>query len=46
MRDVNAELFGTDVIAKTDHVYGIVDEGEIRGSYRPSGYPGVSSVDC
>ncbi|KAI0774161.1 dimethylaniline monooxygenase (N-oxide-forming) [Fomes fomentarius] len=41
MRDSNAELFGEEVIRQTDQVYGIDEEGEIRGSYRPSGYPGL-----
>ncbi len=41
MREVNAELFGENVIGKTDEVYGLDEEGEIRGSYRPSGHPGV-----
>ena len=45
MRETNAALFGEEVIAKTDKVYGIDEEGEIRGSYRPSGYPGVSATD-
>ncbi len=44
MRDSNAELFGEEVIRQTDQVYGIDEEGEIRGSYRPSGYPGVSAT--
>ena len=43
MREVNAALFGQDVIDKTDEVYGLDEEGELRGSYRPSGYPGVNS---
>ena len=41
MREVNAELFGEEVIGKTDEVYGLDAEGEIKGSYRPSGHPGV-----
>ena len=43
MREVNAALFGQDVIDKTDEVYGLDEEGELRGSYRPSGYPGVNA---
>ena len=42
MREVNTELFGEEVIGQTDEVYGIDCEGEIKGSYRPSGFPGVS----
>ncbi|PIL37042.1 hypothetical protein GSI_00734 [Ganoderma sinense ZZ0214-1] len=41
MRENNKELFGEDVIAMTDEVYGLDAEGELRGSYRPSGYPGL-----
>ena len=44
IRDVNEELFGKDVFDKVDQVYGLDDEGEVRGSYRPCGYPGVSSM--
>ena len=44
MREVNAELFGEEVIGKTDEVYGLDAEGEIKGSYRPSGHPGVRCV--
>ena len=43
MREVNAALFGEDVIDKTVEVYGLDEDGELRGSYRPSGYPGVSA---
>ncbi|KAM5540398.1 hypothetical protein V8D89_005856 [Ganoderma adspersum] len=41
MRQNNKELFGEDVIDMTDEVYGLDAEGELRGSYRPSGYPGL-----
>ena len=41
MRDSNAALFGDNIISQTDEVYGLDEEGEINGSYRPSGYPGV-----
>ncbi|KAI0750678.1 hypothetical protein C8Q80DRAFT_1267999 [Daedaleopsis nitida] len=41
MREVNTELFGEEVIGQTDKVYGIDCEGEIKGSYRPSGFPGL-----
>ena len=41
IRETNAELLGEDVINKTEDVYGIDQEGELRGSYRPCGYPGV-----
>lgn len=41
MRETNAELLGKDVIDQTETVYGLDEEGEINGSYRPSGHPGV-----
>ena len=41
MREINKELFGSDVIEKTSEIWGLDDEGELRGSYRPSGYHGV-----
>ena len=41
MREANVELFGEDVINQTEEVYGLDEEGEIKGSYRPSGHPGV-----
>ena len=41
IRETNAELLGEDVINKTEDVYGIDQEGELSGSYRPCGYPGV-----
>lgn len=41
MREANIELFGEDVINQTEEVYGLDEEGEIKGSYRPSGHPGV-----
>ena len=43
MREVNKEIFGEDVIDRVHKVYGLDEEGEIRGSYRPCGYPGVSN---
>lgn len=41
MREANAEILGSDVMDQVDQVYGLDDEGELNGSYRPSGYPGV-----
>ncbi|KAF9806316.1 hypothetical protein IEO21_08722 [Rhodonia placenta] len=35
------ELFGADVIDQTDPMWGMDEEGEVLGCYRPSGYPGV-----
>ncbi|KAI0741575.1 FAD/NAD-P-binding domain-containing protein [Daedaleopsis nitida] len=41
MRETNTELLGKDVIDQTEPVYGLDEEGEIKGSYRPSGHPGL-----
>ncbi|KAI0663310.1 FAD/NAD-P-binding domain-containing protein [Cubamyces menziesii] len=41
MREANAEILGSDVMDQVDQVYGLDDEGELNGSYRPSGYPGL-----
>ncbi|RPD53948.1 FAD/NAD-P-binding domain-containing protein [Lentinus tigrinus ALCF2SS1-7] len=41
MREANSELLGKNVIDQTEEVYGLDDEGEIKGSYRPSGHPGL-----
>ncbi|KAL1946927.1 hypothetical protein VTO73DRAFT_15031 [Trametes versicolor] len=41
IREANRALLGDDVVNKTGEVYGLDGEGEIRGSYRPSGHPGL-----
>ena len=41
MRDSNAEMLGEDVMCKTGPVFGLDEEGELNGSYRPCGHPGV-----
>ena len=41
IREVNRQLFGPEVIDQTREVWGLDSEGEVNGSYRPSGYPGV-----
>ncbi|EMD40804.1 hypothetical protein CERSUDRAFT_149241 [Gelatoporia subvermispora B] len=41
IRDANKELFGADIIDETDEAIGLDEEGEFRGSYRPSGHPGL-----
>ena len=49
IRETNIELLGEDVINQTEEVFGLDEEGEIEGSYRPCGYPGVcflSSSPC
>ena len=42
MKETNRELLGEDIVDKTGEIYGLDEEGEVRSSYRPSGYPGVS----
>ena len=41
MRDSNAEMLVEDVMRKTGPVFGLNEEGELNGSYRPCGHPGV-----
>ncbi|KAH8114872.1 FAD/NAD-binding domain-containing protein [Phellopilus nigrolimitatus] len=36
-----AKIFGADVIGRTQEVWGLDAEGELRGCYRPSGVPGL-----
>ncbi|KAJ3554920.1 hypothetical protein NM688_g2858 [Phlebia brevispora] len=40
-RELNKKVFGADVIEKTSEVWGLDEEGELKGSYRPSGHPGL-----
>jgi len=35
------KLFGEETIERTGPVWGLDDEGELRGCYRPSGHPGL-----
>ncbi|KIM85735.1 hypothetical protein PILCRDRAFT_816943 [Piloderma croceum F 1598] len=35
------ETFSDNVIDHTEDVWGLDDEGEFRGCYRPSGQPGL-----
>ncbi|KAI0752533.1 FAD/NAD-P-binding domain-containing protein [Daedaleopsis nitida] len=41
IRETNRELFGDEIMDKVKPIYGLDEEGEIRGSYRPSGHPGL-----
>ena len=42
MREVTKELMGEDVINQTEDLFpGMDEEGELKGSYRPCGHPGV-----
>nr|VWO94807.1 FAD-binding monooxygenase BOA2 (EC (Botcinic acid biosynthesis cluster A protein 2) [Ganoderma boninense] len=41
IRETNIELLGEDIINQTGEVFGLDSEGEIKGSYRPCGHPGL-----
>ena len=44
MRDTTAEMLGEAVMRKVGSVFGLDEEGEVRGSYRPCGHPGVRFI--
>ncbi|CCM06451.1 uncharacterized protein FIBRA_08715 [Fibroporia radiculosa] len=35
------EVFGDDIVARTPYLWGMDEEGELHGCYRPSGHPGL-----
>ncbi|KAH9853605.1 FAD/NAD-P-binding domain-containing protein [Lenzites betulinus] len=41
IREANRALLGEEVMSQTKDIYGLDSEGEIKGSYRPSGHPGL-----
>ncbi|KAF7353380.1 Flavin-binding monooxygenase [Mycena sanguinolenta] len=41
IRDTMRGLFGDSTIDQTDAVWGLDEEGELKGVYRPSGHPGL-----
>ncbi|THH30494.1 hypothetical protein EUX98_g3702 [Antrodiella citrinella] len=41
VREVAKKIFGEEAIKRTGEVYGLDDEGELKGSFRPSGHPGL-----
>lgn len=41
IRDTAKDTFGEETIGRTSHVWGLDEEGELRGCYRPSGHPGL-----
>ncbi|KAL0581362.1 hypothetical protein V5O48_000626 [Marasmius crinis-equi] len=41
IRDVMKKTFGSETIDRTTPVWGLDEEGEFRGSYRPTGHPGL-----
>ena len=44
IRESTAEMMGETVMRKVGPVYKLDEEGELRGSYRPCGHPGVRFV--
>ena len=44
MREMYMTRFGEDVLGKTDKDWGLDEEGEINGSYKPCGFPGVCAA--
>ncbi len=41
IREASREIFGDDVIDQVGEIFGLDEEGEIKGGFRPCGYPGV-----
>jgi len=41
IRDSMRSVFGDSIIDQTDPVWGLDEEGELRGVYRPSGHPAL-----
>ncbi|KAH8100893.1 dimethylaniline monooxygenase (N-oxide-forming) [Cristinia sonorae] len=41
IRESSRKVFGDATIDRTCQVYGLDEEGELRGSYRPTGHPGL-----
>ncbi|KAI0750787.1 dimethylaniline monooxygenase (N-oxide-forming) [Daedaleopsis nitida] len=41
IREASKELMGENVINQIEAVFGLDEEGEIQGSYRPCGHPGL-----
>ncbi len=45
IREVTKGIMGEDVINQTEEIFpGLDEEGELRGSYRPCGHPGVRVI--
>ncbi|KAK7008195.1 hypothetical protein R3P38DRAFT_2791530 [Favolaschia claudopus] len=40
IRDTLRQIFGDEIIDQTSTVWGVDEEGELNGCYRPSGHPG------
>lgn len=46
MREINKNLFGAEIIDRTCDIWGLDEEGELQGNFRPSGHPGVRVYPC
>ncbi|THH27618.1 hypothetical protein EUX98_g6572 [Antrodiella citrinella] len=42
IRESSRKILGDETVDRTGAVYGLDEEGELQGSYRPTGHPGVS----
>ena len=43
IKETARKIFGDEVVGQVGDVYGLDEEGELKGSFRPSGHPGVST---
>ena len=41
IREEHKTTFGADVIDRISKIWGLDEEGEIQGAFRPTGHPGV-----
>ncbi|KAF7791510.1 hypothetical protein EIP86_002526 [Pleurotus ostreatoroseus] len=41
MRVISKNLFGAEIIDRTCDIWGLDEEGELQGNFRPSGHPGL-----
>ena len=41
IRHAAAKIFGAELVGKTTEVWGLNEEGETHGMYRPTGHPGL-----
>lgn len=46
IRELSKKSLGADTVDRTTDIYGLDAEGELNGSYRPCGHPGVSACSC
>ena len=41
IRETNKQIFGPELVEQISEVHGLDEEGELRGTCRPTGHPGV-----